>query len=332
MERSGIIYHGNELSRLNEKFDDEKLYRSYSIYSTTRDRLPYWEVIRDIYRHLKGLSGSKYLPKELRLILYYHEPCKLIADYFGTKITLWSDDPTIQANTQNIFELWEDIKNYYESNVESSLQRLKRQREREAEIAEIARIKEERRLKRLQNDPNSPAARNRKARRHLQRLGYELHKSNKIYYFTDDDKGKFKITDSKGNAVLGVNFDATSEEVEAFYCAADIANNRDGAWYNRYRNYEERKTIVIDKLSQYKIQVQLISDWMPDLWGKKNFTLTNMRGEKYRQQKQLFHHLESKDGSQEFDLSEVELICQALESMPKQTAVYQIQDWVKQNL
>lgn len=65
MERSEIIYHSTEISRLNEKFDDEKLYRSYSIYSTTRDKLPYYEVIRDIYHHLKSLSGSKYLPKEL---------------------------------------------------------------------------------------------------------------------------------------------------------------------------------------------------------------------------------------------------------------------------
>ena len=36
-------------------------------------------------------------------------------------------------------------------------------------------IKTERRIKREQNDPTNPAARKRKARRHLQRLGYDLH-------------------------------------------------------------------------------------------------------------------------------------------------------------
>lgn len=238
----------------------------------------------------------------------------------------------IQTDTKNTFQRWKDIESYYLFNIEYSLQRLERQREREAEIAEIARVKEERRLKRLQNDPNSPAARNRKARRHLQRLGYELHKSNKIYNFTDDDQGKFKIIDSNGVAVLGAHFDATMDDVEAFYCAADIAKDCNGAFYNRYRNYEERKQGVIDILNRYKIHVQTTSEWLPDLWGEKKFVLTNMRGEKYRQQKNLFDRLESTDGLYKFDLAEVEKICQALESMPKQSAIYQIQEWIRLNL
>lgn len=82
-------------------------------------------------------------------------------------------------------------------------------------------LKELNHQKWLQNDPNSPAARNQRARRYLMRLGYTLHKSNKIRYFTADDRGQYKIVDANGKTVLGATFDATIDDVERFYTAQD---------------------------------------------------------------------------------------------------------------
>ncbi len=84
------------------------------------------------------------------------------------------------------------------------------------------------------------------------RLGYTLHKSNKIRYFTDDDRGQYKITDTSGKAVLGATFDATIDDVEQFYIAQDKIR-----WSGRYSKTEEEQKTQRDLKRERKAAVRL---------------------------------------------------------------------------
>lgn len=85
-----------------------------------------------------------------------------------------------------------------------------------------------------------------KARRHLERLGYTLYKSNKIRYYTADDRGQYKIVDASGKTVLGKKYDASIEDVEQFYTAQD---KKRWAW-----KYQPQKEKIVDqqKITQEK--------------------------------------------------------------------------------
>ena len=135
--------------------------------------------------------------------------------------------------------------------------------------AEQARLKEERRIKRLSNDPDNPAARKRKARRYLQRLGYDLHKSRKIAK-TENDRGLYQIVKlDTGEIIAGQKFDLTLEQVERFYMDADyeIVEKQDdwyrdqtGFLFNREPDFKKRKKKAIKALSKMGYVLEIESD------------------------------------------------------------------------
>lgn len=172
---------------------------------------------------------------------------------------IWSLDTATQEKAKERFSNWRDIEDFYNYIRDRFAYLKEKEQERKSEQEKIsqqraaeAQLKEERREKRLQNDPNSPAARNQRARRHLMRLGYTLHKSNKIRYYTADDRGQYKIVDASGKAVLGKKFDASIDDVERFYTALDKKR-----WEWKYQPQKEKTVDQQKKTQEEKAAAQL---------------------------------------------------------------------------
>lgn len=337
MEEPKIIYRGYQRVLQKEVFDTEKLERVYPIYITTRDKVEFWEMIKKLYQYMKKLYPYKNYPKEIKLTLFYNNPCRLTVTFANNEITLWSEEAEIQTKAMKTFKFWEEIQKYYIKSVSDVNKKLEYERTRLEAIKKEAEIKEQRRLKRLKNNPDSIEARTRKAYRHVKRLGYFLHKSRNRYNFSNEDMGLYKITDSQEKIILGANWEATLEDVENFYMEEDykkLHNNFYGcnqAFYNRYSHAEEREKKACNILLNYKIKLECTESWY-NVYKFQYYCLINMRGNKYIKQKKQFSQLQRSNGGYRFTLPEIEKICSALESMPKCKAIYIIQDWIKENI
>lgn len=211
----------------------------FNVYLCSKEKIVFWRVIRMIYQLFRDQLEEKCDHKHL--FVEYNggaAPYEIVCYIQGVAPTLlWEkDDPTdkiIKENFQNwipVSTFFHQICEYYEEC--KIIQKQDRKKKKLAQLGMTEEnLKELNHQKWLQNDPNSPAARNQRARRHLMRLGYTLHKSNKIRYFTEDDRGQYKITDANGKIVLGATFDATIDDVERFYTAQDKKR-----WSGRYCN------------------------------------------------------------------------------------------------
>ncbi len=180
---------------LENLYTDTIYKNEYSIYIVSRDKRKYWEILTEIYQYMRKLYGKNHPRYERRLqaILYHAEaPYKLNIRFATDEITVWSNDPAVQQHSKQLFKNWKQLEEYYNDLLAYCRWKPEHDRQLAEAAAEQARLKEERRIKRLSNDPDNPAARKRKARRHLQRLGYDLHKSRKIAK-TEDDRGLYQI-------------------------------------------------------------------------------------------------------------------------------------------
>ena len=337
MEKPEIIYGGYQRVLQKEVFDTEKLERVYPIYITTRDKVEFWEMIKKLYQYMKKLYLYKNYPKEIKLTLFYDNPCRLTVTFANNEITLWSEDAEIQTKAMKTFKFWEDIQKYYKKSISDVNKKLEYEQTRLEAIKKEAEIKEQRRLKRLQNNPDSIEARRRKAYRHLKRLGYSLHKYRNKHNFSNEDMGLYKITDSQGKIIIGANFDATIEDVESFYMEKDDERDNNTTWgwnqayYNRYPHSAKREELAKNILLKYKIEIEIDCVSVYN-YNYRCYRLKNMRGSKYIKKKDLFLNLQRKNGDYGFTLPEVEKICSALESIPKCKAIYMIQDWILENI
>lgn len=240
----------------------------------------YWDLFNSFFEYLYGESCKDHYNPELQFIFdYLDKDDKLILQVqeqglnsygdlrsWKNVFVLWSNDPADQENTKRTFANWQNIEQYYNLYVD----RWKNSKD----IYEIGNyvekwiIKTERKIKREQNDPTNPAARKRKARRHLQRLGYDLHKSRKIAK-TEDDRGQFQIVKLEtGEIVCGKIFDLTLDQVEQFYMDADYARRDSyrtdsiGFIWNKEPNFEQRKEKVQKALQRLGYQLEVdINDY-----------------------------------------------------------------------
>lgn len=262
MEKPEIIWKDkNTQSQIIENLSADLLTVDYSVYISTRKKVNHWQTIRELYRYFRDQLQGKCQWKHL-----FVEYCGGAAPYKMTCYisgcnpeVIWSLDTATQEKAKERFSNWHDIEDFYNYIRDRFAYLKEKEQERKSEQEKIsqqraaeAQLKEERREKRLQNDPNSPAARNQKARRHLERLGYTLHKSNKIRYYTADDRGQFKIVDASGKAILGKKFDASIDDVEQFYTAQDKKR-----WSGRYGLTEEEQKPQRDLKREKKTAAQL---------------------------------------------------------------------------
>ena len=232
----------------------------FNVYLCSKEKIDYWYVIRMLYQFFRDQLGEKCTHKHL--YVEYNSgkvPQEIVCYIDGIAPTLmWTNGDLKKTILQENFQNWIPVANffyqvheYYEEYKIIQKQDRKRNKLSQLGISE-AEFKKLNRQKWLQNDPNSPAARKQRARRHLMRLGYALHKSNKIRYFTDDDRGQYKITDTSGKAVLGATFDATIDDVEQFYIAQDKKR-----WSGRYGLTEEEQKPQRDLKRERKAAVRL---------------------------------------------------------------------------
>lgn len=232
----------------------------FNVYLCSKEKIDYWYVICMLYQFFRDQLGEKCTHKHL--YVEYNSgkvPQEIVCYIDGIAPTLmWTNGDLKKTILQENFQNWIPVANffyqvheYYEEYKIIQKQDRKRNKLSQLGISE-AEFKKLNSQKWLQNDPNSPAARKQRARRHLMRLGYALHKSNKIRYFTDDDRGQYKITDTSGKAVLGATFDATIDDVEQFYIAQDKKR-----WSGRYGLTEEEQKPQRDLKRERKAAVRL---------------------------------------------------------------------------
>lgn len=262
MEKPEIIWKDkNTQSQIIENLSADLLTVDYPVYISTRKKVKHWQTIRELYRYFRDQLQGKCQWKHL-LVEYSGgaAPYKMTCYISGCNPeVIWSLDTAIQEKTKEKFSNWHEIEDFYNYIRDRFVYLKGKEQERKAEQEKIsqqraaeAQLKEERHEKWLQNDSNNPAARNQRARRHLMRLGYTLHKSNKIRYFTADDRGQYKIVDASGKAVLGKKFDASIDDVERFYTAQD---KKRWAW-----KYQAQKEKIVDqqkKTQEEKAAAQL---------------------------------------------------------------------------
>lgn len=262
MEKPEIIWKDkNTQSQIIENLSADLLTVDYPVYISTRKKVNHWQTIRELYRYFRDQLQGKCQRKHL-LVEYNGgaAPYKMTCYISGCNPeVIWSLDTATQEKAKEKFSNWHEIEDFYNHIRDRFTYRKIKQQEWLAEQEKIsqqraaeAQLKEERHEKWLQNDPNSPAARNQRARRHLMRLGYTLHKSNIIRYYTADDRGQYKIVDASGKAVLGKKFDASIDDVERFYTALD---KKRWAW-----KYQPQKEKIVDqqkKTQEEKAAAQL---------------------------------------------------------------------------
>lgn len=262
MEKPEIIWKDkNTQSQIIENLSADLLTVDYPVYISTRKKVNHWQTIRELYRYFRDQLQGKCQWKHL--IVEYNgsaAPYKMTCYISGCDPeVIWSLDTATQEKAKEKFSNWHDIEDFYNYIRDRFTYRKIKRQEWLAEQEKISQqraaetqLKEERRKKYLQRNPTNPAARNQKARRHLERLGYTLHKSNKIRYYTADDRGQYKIVDASGKAVLGKKFDASIDDVERFYTALD---KKRWAW-----KYQPQKEKIVDqqkKTQEEKAAAQL---------------------------------------------------------------------------
>lgn len=265
---------------ISENYTPKGYYCVYPATLTSRQKIHNWETIRMIYQYLRRIAQKKspYYMKILYIEYNFMEkPYEMTAKIKANdssvlcQMVLWSQDQAEQTEIKQLFKDWAGIENLYRhinQRVQAAQEWERGAEERARQAQEQAGIKEERRKKRALNDPDNPAARKRKARRHLQRLGYDLHKSRKIAK-TEDDHGQYQIVKlDSGEVVAGKLFDLTLDEVERFYMDRDFENideydeNYSSYWgylYNKEPNLEQRKAAAEKALRKMGYELHLVS-------------------------------------------------------------------------
>lgn len=238
--------------------DNDILKIDFPVYVCSRDKIPHWQTIRALYRYFRDQLQGKCSYKHLFVTLDGGAaPHEMICSiYKSDREVIWSQDAATQEKTKEKFADWKEIEAFY-NYLFASIAEIKENQRKKELLAEQyteqpAETRQPEKKKVIHRDPTNPAARNQKARRHLERLGYTLHKSNKIRYFTPDDQGQFRIVDASGKVVLGKKFDATMDDVERFYTALDKKR-----WSGRYGLTEEEQKPQRDLKREKKAAAQL---------------------------------------------------------------------------
>ena len=273
----------------------------------------YVAIYNEIEEFLKEKYDLFYIYRLELVYDYVYSPHKMIVRFYNGSFCIWSEDSADQEKTKRQFSQWAGIEEYYNRFAEKVRRRISA--EEITQIQEQDAIKAERRAKRALNDPDNPAARKRKARRHLQRLGYDLHKSRRLA-LTAEDRGQYQIVKlDSGEITVGARFDLTLDEVERFYKDSDFERVEDktcyklsesGFLHNQEPKIKERKAAAEKALGKmgYALEVgKNKQEYYRNscyrirlLRNKRNIEIINKGGERY-----------VKNGQKDtFTLSEVE--------------------------
>lgn len=205
--------------------------------------------------------SDQYIKNELDLTVdYLNYPHRMILQHFwdhSRDIIFWSQDETEQNAVKKEFSCWKAIETFYNAYFERRKAYIEKNIERVAAFYATEERKEKTREQRKNNDPTNPEARKRRARRHLKRLGYDLHVSRKAY-----GSKKYQIVNlDSGEVVAGKDFYLTLDDVERFYIEADYEKITStweyypAALYNKEPQLEKREAAATKALKKmgYKL-------------------------------------------------------------------------------
>lgn len=206
-------------------------------------------------------DSDQYIKNELDLTVdYLNYPHRMILQHFwdhSRDIIFWSQDETEQNAVKKEFSCWKAIETFYNAYFERRKAYIEKNIERVAAFYATEERKEKTREQRKNNDPTNPDARKRRARRHLKRLGYDLHVSRKAY-----GSKKYQIVNlDSGEVVAGKDSYLTLDDVERFYIEADYEKITStweyypAALYNKEPQLEKREAAATKALKKmgYKL-------------------------------------------------------------------------------
>lgn len=201
---------------------------------------------------------DQYIKNELDLTVdYLNYPHRMILHHFWDRardIVLWSQNETEQSAVKKDFSCWKIIEAFYNAYFERRNSYIEKNLVLVADFFATEERKEKTREQRKNNDPTNPEARKRRARRHLQRLGYDLRVSRQYY-----TKEKYRIIKlDGGEAVMGTN---SLDDIERFYIEADYEKATStweyhpAALYNKEPQLQKREAAATKALKQmgYKL-------------------------------------------------------------------------------
>lgn len=203
-------------------------------------------------------DSVQYIKNELDLTVdYLNYPYRMTLHHSWKRsesIVLWSQDETEQNAVKKDFSYWKAIEAFYNDYFERRNKYIEKNVVGVANFFATEERKEKTREQRKNNDPTNPEARKRRARRHLQRLGYDLRVSRQRY-----TKEKYQIVKlDGGEVVMGTN---SLDDIERFYIEADYIKMTStweyypAALYNKEPQLEKREAAATKALKKmgYKL-------------------------------------------------------------------------------
>lgn len=201
---------------------------------------------------------EQYIKNELDLTVdYLNYPHRMILHHFWDHerdIIFWSQDETEQDTVKKDFSCWKTIETFYNAYFERRNLYIEKNTVLVADFFATEERKEKTREQRKNNDPTNPEARKRRARRHLQRLEYDLRVSRQRY-----SKEKYQVIKlDGGKVVMGTN---SLDDIERFYIEADYEKMTStweyypAALYNKEPQLEKREAAATKVLKEmgYKL-------------------------------------------------------------------------------
>lgn len=203
-------------------------------------------------------DSDQYIKNELDLTVdYINYPHRMILHHSWKRsesIVFWSQDEAEQDAVKKDFSCWKAIEAFYNDYFERRNSYIEKNIVLVANFFATEERKEKTREQRKNNDPTNPEARKRRARRHLQRLGYDLRVSKQRY-----TKEKYQVIKlDGGEVVMGTN---SLDDIERFYIEADYKKMTStweyhpAALYNKEPQLEKREAAATKALKEmgYKL-------------------------------------------------------------------------------
>ena len=298
-----IQYKNSVKIKENYLQSNKKVFDGSTYITKSFDDHDYWSMFSELYEKMGGVTQSQpqkdyddddwsdyygfddddysdwgygqriangYIKNELDLTVdYINYPYRMTLHHSWKRsesIVFWSQDETEQDAVKKIFSCWKTIETFYNAYFERRNLYIEKNIVLVANFFATEERKEKTREQRKNNDPTNPEARKRRARRHLQRLGYDLRVSRQRY-----TKEKYQIVKlDGGEVVMGTN---SLDDIERFYMDKDLEDENDfstGFLYNKEPHLEKREAAAVKALKKigYKLARR---DSFKNIYRRKNY-------------------------------------------------------------
>lgn len=302
-----IQYKNSVKIKENYLQSNKKVFDGSTYITKSFDDHDYWSMFSELYEKMGGVTHSQpkkdyddddwsdyygfddddysdwgygqriangYIKNELDLTVdYINYPYRMTLHHSWKRsesIVFWSQDETEQDAVKKDFSCWKTIETFYNAYFERRNLYIEKNIVLVANFFATEERKEKTREQRKNNDPTNPEARKRRARRHLQRLGYDLRVSRQYY-----TKEKYQIIKLDGGEVLmGTN---SLDDIERFYIEADYeTNNYPATLYNKEPQLRKREAAAAKALKKMGYVLEK-TNYYNEQYRNKNYYIKKKR-------------------------------------------------------